>query len=67
MNDDLTNLRDFHAGLALVGLLMKGEDGNLAIKAYLHADEMQEARVLPLAGIATLKRRTKKEKANEEP
>ena len=66
MNDeDRSNLRDLHAGFAMIGLIMKGED-NVATKAYLYADEMQDARDLPTqAGIVSVKRRTKKEKADE--
>ena len=66
MNDeDRSNLRDLHAGFAMIGLIMKGED-NVATKAYLYADEMHDARDLPTqAGIVSVKRRTKKEKADE--
>lgn len=66
MNDeDRSNLRDLHAGFAMIGLIMRGED-NVATKAYLYADEMQDARDLPTqAGIVSVKRRTKKEKADE--
>ena len=66
MNDeDRSNLRDLHAGFAMIGLIMKGED-NVATKAYLYADEMQDARDLPTqAGIVSVKRRTRKEKADE--
>ena len=63
--EDRSNLRDLHAGFAMIGLIMKGED-NVATKAYLYADEMQDARDLPTqAGIVSVKRRTKKEKADE--
>ena len=63
---DRSNLRDLHAGFAMIGLLMKGlhppEIPNLA---YELADAMQEARELHGAGIVSVKRRTKKEKADE--
>jgi len=63
---DRSNLRDLHAGFAMMGLLMKGlhppEIPNLA---YELADAMQEARELHGAGIVSVKRRTKKEKADE--
>lgn len=51
----------------MIGLIMKGEEPhNVAMKAYLYADEMQDARDLPTqAGIVSVKRRTKKEKADE--
>jgi hypothetical protein len=63
---DRSNLRDLHAGFAMIGLIMKGEaPHNIPIKAYLYADEMQEARDLHGAGIVSVKRRTKKEKADE--
>jgi hypothetical protein len=65
--EDRSNLRDLHAGFAMIGLIMKGEEPhNVAMKAYLYADEMQDARDLPIqAGIVSVKRRTKKEKADE--
>jgi hypothetical protein len=46
---------------------MKGEEPhNVPMKAYLYADEMLDARDLPQkAGIASIKRQTKKEKAND--
>jgi hypothetical protein len=68
MNDeDRSNLRDLHAGLAMIGLIMRGEaPHNVPIKAYLYADEMQEARNQHGAGIVSIKRQTKKDKANEE-
>jgi hypothetical protein len=67
MNDeDRSNLRDLHAGFAMLGLIMKGEEPhNIPMKAYLYADEMQEARNQHGAGIVSIKRQTKKEKANE--
>jgi hypothetical protein len=65
--EDRSNLRDLHAGFAMIGLIMKGEEPhNVAMKAYLYADEMQDARDLSTqAGIVSVKRRTKKEKADE--
>ena len=63
---DRSNLRDLHAGFAMIGLIMKGEaPHHVALKAYLYADEMQDARDLHGAGIVSVKRRTKKEKADE--
>ena len=62
---DRSNLRDLHAGFAMIGLIMKGEaPHDIPIKAYLYADEMQEARDLHGAGIVSVKRR-KKEKADD--
>jgi hypothetical protein len=68
MNDeDRSNLRDLHAGFALVGLFMRGGIvDQLAITAYEIADAMQEARDQHSVGIVSIKRQTKKEKANEE-
>lgn len=67
MNDeDSSNLRDLHAGFALIGLLMRDQTFNLASRAYKLADEMQEARNQHGAGIVSIKRQTKKEKANED-
>lgn len=63
---DRSNLRDLHAGFAMIGLIMKGEaPHDIPMKAYLYADEMQEARDLHGAGIVSVKRRTKKEKVDE--
>lgn len=64
---DRNHLRDLHAGFAMIGLIMKGEEPhNVPMKAYLYADEMLDARDLPQkAGIASIKRQTKKEKAND--
>ena len=65
---DRSNLRDLHAGFALMGLLMKGnllDMHNLPTQAYELADAMQEARDLHGAGIVSVKRRTKKEKADD--
>ena len=61
---DRSNLRDLHAGFALVGLLLK--DGSfldlhtLPTQAYELADMMQEARDQHGVGIVSVKRRTKK-------
>jgi hypothetical protein len=64
--EDRSNLRDLHAGLALVGLIMrKGVTDELADIAYEIADSMQKARDRHSAGIVSIKRQTKKEKANE--
>jgi hypothetical protein len=66
--EDRSNLRDLHAGFALVGLLLKGnllDMHTLPATAYGLADLMQEARVQHEAGIVSIKRQTKKEKANE--
>jgi hypothetical protein len=67
MNDeDRSNLRDLHAGFALTGLLMKGgHPSQVARLAYEIADDMQEARDQYSVGIVSVKRQTKKEKANE--
>lgn len=68
-DEDRSNLRDLHAGFALIGLLLK--DGspldlhNLPAQAYELADLMQEARDQHRVGIVSVKRRTKKEKADE--
>ena len=63
---DRSNLRDLHAGFAMMGLLMKGlHPPEIPSLAYELADEMQEARVPHGAGIVSVKRRTKKEKADE--
>jgi hypothetical protein len=65
-DEDRSNLRDLHAGFAMLGLIMKGEEPhNIPMKAYLYADEMQEARNQHGAGIVSIKRQTKKEKAHE--
>jgi hypothetical protein len=65
-DEDRSNLRDLHAGFAMLGLIMKGEEPhNIPMKAYLYADEMQEARDQHGAGIVSIKRQTKKEKAHE--
>ena len=65
-DEDRSNLRDLHAGFAMIGLIMKGEEPhNVPMKAYLYADEMQEARNQHGAGIVSIKRQTKKEKAHE--
>jgi hypothetical protein len=63
---DRSNLRDLHAGFAMVGLLMRGHHPpEIPALAYELADLMQEERDLHGAGIVSVKRRTKKEKANE--
>ena len=65
-DEDRSNLRDLHAGFAMIGLIMKGEEPhNVPMKAYLYADEMQEARDQHGAGIVSIKRQTKKEKAHD--
>ena len=62
---DRSNLRDLHAGFAMIGLIMKGEaPHDIPMKAYLYADEKQEARDLHGAGIVSVKRR-KKEKSDD--
>ena len=64
--EDRSNLRDLHAGFALMGLIMRGESPhNIPALAYELADLMQEARNQHGAGIVSVKRRTKKEKADE--
>jgi hypothetical protein len=73
--EDRSNLRDLHAGFALVGLLMKIKGiqlsrggtamSQLAESAYEIADAMQEARDQHSVGIVSIKRQTNKEKANE--
>lgn len=63
---DRSNLRDLHAGFAMVGLLMKGHHPDqVPALAYKLADEMQETRDQHVAGIVSVKRRTKKEKSDE--
>jgi hypothetical protein len=63
---DRSNLRDLHAGFAMLGLLMRGDHpSTVSSNAYELADLMQEARDLHGAGIVSVKRRTKKEKADE--
>ena len=65
--EDRSNLRDLHAGFALVGLLIRGGTAmsQLAESAYEIADAMQEARDQHSVGIVSIKRQTNKEKANE--
>jgi hypothetical protein len=68
MNDeDRSNLRDLHAGFALIGLIMKGDNSSqgMAQVAYGIADAMQDERDRHGVGIVSIKRQTKKEKANE--
>lgn len=65
-DEDRSNLRDLHAGFAMIGLIMKGEDPRtIPTMAYLYADEMQAARSQHGAGIVSIKRQSKKEKASE--
>ena len=68
MNDeDRSNLRDLHAGFALVGLIMRrGVTLEIAEDAYDIADAMRRARDQHSVGIVSVKRQTKKEKANEQ-
>jgi hypothetical protein len=62
---DRSNLRDLHAGFAMMGFLMRGEHPpSIPSLAYELADAMQEARDLHGAGIVSVKRR-KKEKADD--
>ena len=64
--EDRSNLRDLHAGFALVGLIMRGGlTDRLTETAYEIADAMQEARDQHGVGIVSIKRQTKKEKAHE--
>jgi hypothetical protein len=65
--EDRSNLRDLHAGFALVGLIMRGGNDvtSLTEKAYELADAMQYQRDRHEVGIVSIKRQTKKEKANE--
>lgn len=66
-DEDRSNLRDLHAGFAMMGLLIRGEHPpSIPSLAYELADSMQEARDLHGAGIVSVKRRTKKEKANDQ-
>jgi hypothetical protein len=63
---DKSNLRDLHAGFAMVGLLMRGHHPpEIPALAYELADLMQEERNLHGVGIVSVKRRTKKEKADD--
>jgi hypothetical protein len=66
MNEqDLEQLREVHAGLAMVGLLMKGVyDQDIPSRAYQLADSMLIARS-ESAGIVSIKRHLKKEKAHD--
>ena len=62
---DRCNLRDLHAGFAMLGLLIRGEHPpSVPSIAYELADAMQEARDLHGAGIVSVKRR-KKEKSDD--
>jgi hypothetical protein len=65
-DEDRSNLRDLHAGFAMIGLIMRGTPPHdIPAIAYHLADDMQEARNQHGAGIVSVKRRTKKEKADE--
>jgi hypothetical protein len=67
-DEDRSNLRDLHAGFALVGLLYRGDLNDMdafPALAYRLADMMQEARDRHSVGIVSIKRQTKKEKAND--
>jgi hypothetical protein len=64
MNDDDKYLRDFFAGLAMVGLMMSGVDWK-AKYAYEVADEMMEARDKNEAGIAGIGKRKYTRKTEE--
>jgi hypothetical protein len=64
--EDRSNLRDLHAGFAMIGLLMKGEHPpTIPSQAYELADAMQEARSQHGVGIVSVKSRIKKEKAHD--
>jgi hypothetical protein len=63
---ELSYLRDLHAGFAVVGLLMKGvEPTEVATISYEIADAMQEARTAS-AGIVSVKRRYSRKDKNHE-
>jgi hypothetical protein len=66
MNEqDLEQLREVHAGLAMVGLLVKGVyDEDIPRRAYQLADSMLTTRS-ESAGIVSVKRHLKKEKAHD--
>jgi hypothetical protein len=50
----------------MIGLIMKGEEPqNVPTLAYMYADDMQSARTQHGAGIVSIKRQTKKEKASD--
>jgi hypothetical protein len=64
--EDQSNLRDLHAGFAMIGLIMRGENPiSIPAMAYGLAVLMQEERTQHRAESAPVKRQTKKEKANE--
>jgi hypothetical protein len=64
--EDQSNRRDLHAGFAMIGLIMRGQDPfKIPAMAYELADLMQEERAQHRAESAPVKRQTKKEKANE--
>ena len=58
-DQELQYLRDLHAGMAMIGLLMKGDKPLLQIPtlAYEIADGMQQARKPNDDGIASIRRR----------
>jgi hypothetical protein len=67
-DEDRSNLRDLHAGFALIGLLFRGDLNDMdsfPAVAYRLADMMQEVRDRHSVGIVSIKRQTKKEKADE--
>lgn len=65
-DEELSYLRDLHAGFAMIGLLMKGEHPpTIPSQAYELADAMQEARNQHGVGIVSVKSRIKKEKAHD--
>jgi len=66
MNEqDLEQLREVHAGLAMVGLLMKGVyDQDIPSRAYQLSVSLVIARS-EYAGIVSIKRHLKKEKAHD--
>jgi len=60
-NEEKEYLRDLLAGFALIGLLMRGNNKleDLAVVAYVFADDMLEARKPLEEGIVAIKRRAK--------
>lgn len=64
---DETYLREIHAGLAMLGLLVRGVPAlNIPTLAYEIADGMTQARYPSEGGISSIKRRyAKREKLNE--
>ena len=64
--EDRSYRRDLHAGFAMIGLIMRGENLlRTPAMAYELADLMQDAREQHRAESAPVKRQTKKEKADE--